>query len=113
MLFREESSVVSWEACLAALWEESPTHHLRHPHRRQLRPSRTGGELEAPTLIEHLHPVYPPLAVSAQIEGVVILEATVGENGHVEDVQVLRSVGVLDRAAITAVHSVGICATTS
>ena len=67
-------------------------------------PIRTGGELKAPALIKRVPPVYPPLAVSAQIEGVVILEATVGKNGRVEDVQVLRSVGVLDRAAINAVR---------
>jgi protein TonB len=67
-------------------------------------PIRTGGELKAPALIKRVPPVYPPLAVSAEIEGTVILEATVGKDGRVEDVRVLRSVGVLDRAAINAVR---------
>ena len=48
-------------------------------------------------------PVYPPIAVSAKIEGVVILEATVGRDGRVEAVRVLRSVGLLDQAAKDAV----------
>jgi protein TonB len=48
--------------------------------------------------------VYPPLAVSAGIQGVVILEATVGQDGRVEEVSVLRSVGLLDRAAMEAVR---------
>ena len=34
----------------------------------------------------------------------MILEATVGKNGRVENVQVLRSVGVLDGAAVNAVR---------
>jgi protein TonB len=70
----------------------------------QSAPIRTGGELKAPALIKRVPPVYPPLAVSAEIEGTVILEATVGKDGRVEDVRVLRSVGVFDRAAINAVR---------
>ena len=38
------------------------------------------------------------------MEGVVILEATVGRDGRVEDVEVLRSVPLLDGAAIEAVR---------
>ena len=66
-------------------------------------PIRTGGELKAPALITRVPPVYPPIAVSAKIQGVVILEATVGRNGHVEEVRVLRSVPLLDQAAKDAV----------
>jgi protein TonB len=50
-----------------------------------------------------VEPVYPGVAVSARIEGVVILEATVGRDGRVEEVRVLRSVPFLDRAATDAV----------
>jgi protein TonB len=48
--------------------------------------------------------VYPPIAASAAPQGVVILEATVGRDGRVEDVEVLRSVGLLDKAAVDAVR---------
>jgi protein TonB len=48
-------------------------------------------------------PVYPDFAVSARIEGVVVLEATVGRDGRVEDVRILRSVPLLDQAARDAV----------
>ena len=54
--------------------------------------------------MKRVPPVYPPVAVSAQVQGVVILEATVGRDGRVEDVAVLRSVPLLDKAAITAVR---------
>jgi periplasmic protein TonB len=67
-------------------------------------PVRTGGQIQAPALVKRVPPVYPPIAVNAQIEGVVILEATVGRDGRVEDVTVLRSVPLLDKAAIDAVR---------
>jgi protein TonB len=67
-------------------------------------PVRTGGQIQAPALIKRVPPVYPPIAASAGIHGVVILEATVGRHGRVEDVEVLRSVGLLDKAAVDAVR---------
>ena len=67
-------------------------------------PVRTGGQIQAPALVKRVPPVYPPVAVSAQVQGVVILEATVGRDGRVEDVAVLRSVPLLDKAAINAVR---------
>jgi len=67
-------------------------------------PVRAGGHIQAPALLKRVPPVYPPLAVSAKLEGVVILEATVGRDGRVEEVTVLRSVPLLDKAAIDAVR---------
>jgi len=66
-------------------------------------PIRTGGALKPPALITRVPSVYPDVAVSARIEGVVVLEATVGKDGRVEDVRVLRSVPLLDNAARDAV----------
>ena len=67
-------------------------------------PVRVGGELKAPALIDRVEPEYPPLAVRAQVQGVVILEAVVDGQGHVEEVRVLRSIPLLDNAAIAAVR---------
>ena len=67
-------------------------------------PVRVGGELSAPRLIYRVEPEYPLLAVNAQIEGMVILEATVDPTGAVSDARVLRSHGVLDAAALRAVE---------
>lgn len=67
-------------------------------------PVRTGGQVQAPALMKRVPPVYPPSAVRAKVEGVVILEATVGRDGRVEDVAILRSVPLLDRAAMDAVR---------
>jgi protein TonB len=66
-------------------------------------PVRIGGQIMAPALVSRVDPVYPAIAQAAQLEGIVILEATVGETGGVESVKVLRSVGLLDAAAVEAV----------
>ena len=67
-------------------------------------PVRVGGEISTPRLIHRVDPEYPLIAQSAQIEGMVILEATVDEKGAVSDTRVLRSHGVLDQAAVDAVE---------
>jgi TonB family protein len=43
------------------------------------------------------------VAISANIQGTVILEAMVDEDGNVESLEVLRSVPVLDKPALDAV----------
>jgi protein TonB len=66
-------------------------------------PVRVGGAITAPALVSRVEPEYPPLAVRAQVQGVVILEAIVDRQGRVEDVEILRSIPLLDAAAVTAV----------
>jgi protein TonB len=64
---------------------------------------RIGGQLTAPALLRRVEPVYPDLAANAQLTGLVILEATVGTDGCVDAVRVLRSRHpFLDRAAVEA-----------
>ena len=68
-----------------------------------MKPKRVGGGLQAPALIRRVEPDYPGVAVAAKVSGTVILEATVNEAGAVTDVTVLRSIILLDQAAIKAV----------
>ena len=68
-------------------------------------PIRIGGKIQSPRLLHRVEPLYPPVAVSARLQGLVILEALVDRDGTVVDVKVLRSAGsVLDREALTAVR---------
>ena len=67
-------------------------------------PIRVGGNISPPTKIRNIDPVYPLVAQSARVQGIVILEAVIGPTGKVTEVKVLRSVPLLDEAAITAVQ---------
>ena len=61
------------------------------------------GALQPPTLIKEVAPVYPEAARTAKVEGVVILSVKADETGKIVDVMVLRSIPLLDQAAIDAV----------
>ena len=74
------------------------------PAPKQVEAVRVGGAIEQPALVQRVPPVYPEVALLAQLQGLVILEATVNTDGQVEAVKVLRSVGLLDEAAIDAVR---------
>lgn len=67
-------------------------------------PVRIGGQILQPALLHRVEPVYPDIAVAAHLEGTVILEAVVDEEGRVEHVRVLRSVKFLDSVAMDAVR---------
>lgn len=67
-------------------------------------PRRVGGDIKPPQRTAYKAPQYPPAAQSARIEGTVILEAVIDANGVVQNVRVLKSVPLLDRAAIEAVQ---------
>jgi protein TonB len=73
------------------------------PAPRPAAPVRVGGQITTPALVKRVEPTYPAVAVAAKLTGTVILEVVVNEEGSVQDVTVLRSVGALDRAAIDAV----------
>jgi protein TonB len=67
------------------------------------KPVRIGGAIAEPKLVHRVQPDYPQIAVDARKEGIVILEATVDANGAVQQVRVLRSEPLLDKAAADAV----------
>jgi protein TonB len=64
---------------------------------------RVGGDVMAPRKIVDVTPEYPALARAAGVQGVVILEVVLGTDGRVADAKVLRSIQMLDQAAIDAV----------
>ena len=67
-------------------------------------PLRIGGKIHAPTKIKDVKPVYPAIAQSARVAGAVTIEATIGPDGKVIDAKVVRSIPMLDQAALDAVR---------
>lgn len=62
------------------------------------------GVVKAPAKVHDVAPTYPAIAQAARVQGVVIIQATIGTDGRVVDATVLRSVPLLDVAAIEAVR---------
>jgi protein TonB len=67
-------------------------------------PLRVGGNIRPPAKTKDVRPAYPPEAQQARVQGVVIAEVTVGEDGRVIDARVVRSIPMLDQAALDAVR---------
>jgi TonB family protein len=61
------------------------------------------GPTNAPRKIRDVAAIYPAAARQARVSGIVILELQLDVNGTVSDVRVLRSIPLLDAAAIEAV----------
>ena len=73
------------------------------PAAAQQQPVRVGGPVAPPRKTKDVRPAYPASAQSARLQGVVILETIIGPDGRVQDARVLRSIPLLDAAAVDAV----------
>ena len=65
---------------------------------------RVGGQIRPPIKMKDVAPVYPAIAQSARVQGDVVIEATIDEEGKVADTRVVKSVPLLDQAALDAVR---------
>jgi TonB family protein len=64
---------------------------------------RVGGPVTAPSRLDV--PRYPPEASAAGVQGVVIAEVVIDASGTVTDAKVVRSIPLLDEAALQAVRN--------
>ena len=67
-------------------------------------PVRAAGDTQAPALVRRVDPAYPEIARQARVEGLVIIEAETDMYGRVRSARVLRSIPLLDQAALDAVR---------
>ena len=67
-------------------------------------PVRVGGNIRTPQKIVDVPPVLPPAAAQVNLRGVVIVEIVIGPDGAIRDAKVLRSIPLLDQAALDAVR---------
>jgi len=66
---------------------------------------RAGPGFKAPRKIRDAKPVYPAGALPLRAQGAVLIEATIGPDGRIQDARVLHSVvPLLDQAALDAVR---------
>jgi protein TonB len=57
---------------------------------------------EKPYIIKRVQPIYPALARQAGIEGEVVITVLIDTKGNVEKIKILKSVPMLDEAAVAA-----------
>jgi protein TonB len=68
-------------------------------------PLRVGGGVSKPEIITQVKPAYPEVARKARLQGSVIVEAIIDEQGNVTNVRVLKGLPMgLDRSAVDAVQ---------
>ena len=67
-------------------------------------PVRAGGSIRTPVKLVHVAPQYPQIARASRVQGLVIIEATIDVSGNVQSASVLRSIPLLDQAALDAVR---------
>jgi len=67
-------------------------------------PVRVGGDIKEPKKLRDVKPAYPPDALASRIQGIVIIEAVIDEQGNVSNARILRSQPMLDQAALDAVR---------
>ena len=69
-------------------------------------PYRVGGGVSPPTVLTHVRPSYTDEALQTRIQGSVMLELIVRENGVPDTIRVVRSLdpGGLDVEAVQAVR---------
>ena len=68
------------------------------------KPVRVGGDILPPKKVRDVAPRYPAVAQQARIEGMVIIEAVIGVDGHVQSARSLRLTPFLEEAALEAVR---------
>jgi len=74
------------------------------PPPKKKEPIRVGGNVQSSKLITRVEPKYPELAKRARIQGIVLLQVTVGETGDVTEIKVIRGHPLLNDGAVSAVR---------
>ena len=75
------------------------------PPKKEATPQRirVGGNVQQAKLVRQPHPVYPPLAKQARIQGVVKLSAIIAKDGTIQHLEVISGHPLLIPAALEAV----------
>jgi periplasmic protein TonB len=66
---------------------------------------RVGGRVKEPRLIQRVEPKYPQLAIMTHLDGDVVIEAIIDEQGNVVEAQVVSGPVLLMQSALDAVRN--------
>ncbi len=91
--FQQQAKTLKQQRDAQSGWTEIPPNAVK-----------VGGNVAPPSRLKDVKPVYPAEAQTARVQGVVILETVIGEDGRVGAARVLRSIPLLDQAALDAVR---------
>ena len=58
---------------------------------------------DLPVKVKNVEPFYPPIALAARKQGTVVIDARIGEDGHVTNARLVRSEPLLNQSALDAV----------
>jgi protein TonB len=67
-------------------------------------PLQVGRDVKAPKKLKDVRPSFPSSAMAARVQGTVIMDITIGPDGRVHSTQLIKSVPLLDTAALEAVR---------
>ena len=81
----------------------SPVIPVPPPPLTPAKPVPVGGHIAVPIKIRDVRPVYPTMALTSRVSGTVMIEATIGVDGRVKNARVIKSIALLDQAALDAV----------
>ena len=79
-------------------------HPPPRPQAQAPRSVRVGSIIATLHKVRDVPPVYPTAAIATKVEGVVIVEAKIDVTGRVIEARILRSIPLLDEAALDAVR---------
>lgn len=74
------------------------------PVQKPAAPVRVSELVQPPRKIVDVRPAYPELARQVKIEGTVVMEAILDRSGRVDQLRLVKSVPMLDQAALDAVR---------
>ena len=83
--------------------EPPPQPKRNEPQVEKVAPTPVSKGVMQGRLINRVQPVYPPLARAAHIQGVVNLQAIIGRDGRIRELQVVNGHPLLVKAALDAV----------
>jgi periplasmic protein TonB len=100
-----EGSIASNDREQSTLWSELlPPPNIHPTLKKQSVPAaRVSAGVSQGLLISRVEPRYPPIAVTAHIQGDVVLTALIGRDGRIENLHVIEGHPTLAQAALDAV----------